>query len=1119
MVVTVTLMVLMSLLAVGLLSLATIQTRSSRNGEAQARAKANARLALQIAIGKLQTYAGPDQRVTAGAEIVASDNNPRWVGVWRSNEDEELGTPLVDWSRRDSALVDARQARRVGSNDLFEGWLVSGEPGDDPDSASGPTIELVGSGSVARAEDEVSVPLVTVTDSQGQPGSYAFWCSDESMKVSLNVPLAEPGDDPQGVEPPERYGIEDLAGLDGYRGLRDEDLLKLTDYRQAELAGIGDAAALRENFHSAGNRASAVLADTLRGGLKRDLTVFIEDGEVESLGDNLPALTENSPLLQGEKRKVQGPKLGVLRSFAKLAERGSSGDVEVSASPNLVAGDKFGEIPDLTRYTGQPVHPVIAQAEIYTRVCYVRGYITMHFYPRVVLWNPYNAPLKSQSYTLDFNQCINDSMTIEKRNGSTTDVGGRAYNPRGNKGDRLSFTIEATAFEPGEALVFSAKPGGGTLAGRATPLVQRDATGNNVLSAEIDPNQLTNFYLVLGNRLSGVSSRDLPLYANHNRGSYYWVDMMDWWERNPDNGLKISLHLGSANSYGDRLDLPLLQLIDTDNWRRGYEGGFNNGRWRVGGVEPVYDYERTADFEPWTRGVYGIRYKWWVERNPYNYAGTGGQRFWGAAVTADYNVRAPFCHRSPFDAVTDNGEEHHWYMWGPYTCDRQQGLPFVSPERAAHGGSNGFRGNPFFGGASSQPSTVYPIYDLPTDGERIVSLGRFQNAQLTPFIWHTSFPIGNSWVPPNLTRREQSTDSSRVMDTAWDDYVPHLPEWMKQGRDEDEEVIYDLAYEANHELWDRYFLSGATADEKRRFSVNPSASPLPNSRLVPIAGSTAEAERLDNFYQAASEMLLAGAFNVNTTDVDAWRALFASLKDREGSGASFPRFQDPEDDEHDPTDPYNPKAWSGFRSLSDEQLDSLATSLVNQVKRRGPFISVSDFVNRRLARDRGRGSEHGLMGPLQQAIEDAGINEGLEGGDVAMLSTGYGNASYEPGSKSDEWAPQEHLRSSKAVGMPTYLQQGDLLQPLGSMLVARGDTFVVRAYGDARSEDGSKVVARAWCEAEVQRLPGYVVSTDPAEEPPFDADGQPNSQISEASRRFGRRFEIVSFRWLNSTEI
>ena len=49
--------------------------------------------------------------------------------------------------------------------------------------------------------------------------------------------------------------------------------------------------------------------------------------------------------------------------------------------------------------------------------------------------------------------------------------------------------------------------------------------------------------------------------------------------------------------------------------------------------------------------------------------------------------------------------------------------------------------------------------------------------------------------------------------------------------------------------------------------------------------------------------------------------------------------------------------WNEFRKLSDLEIAKLAKSIVKQVKIRGPFLSMSDFVNRRLA-----------LGPMKKAL-------------------------------------------------------------------------------------------------------------------------------------------------------
>lgn len=82
-----------------------------------------------------------------------------------------------------------------------------------------------------------------------------------------------------------------------------------------------------------------------------------------------------------------------------------------------------------------------------------------------------------------------------------------------------------------------------------------------------------------------------------------------------------------------------------------------------------------------------------------------------------------------------------------------------------------------------------------------------------------------------------------------------------------------------------------------------------------------------------------------------------------------------------------------------------------------------------------------------------------------------------------------------------------MLQVIGPALSARSDTFVVRAYGD--SVVGNKVMARAWCEAVVQRLP------DPVD--PDDSGINPADLGTD--KDLGRRFTIRSFRWLAHEEV
>ena len=84
-VVTLSLMILLTIIAVGLLTLSSISIRTASHSKGMAVARANAKMALMLAIGELQRQTGPDTRVTARADVL-DEENPPIVGVWKSWE-------------------------------------------------------------------------------------------------------------------------------------------------------------------------------------------------------------------------------------------------------------------------------------------------------------------------------------------------------------------------------------------------------------------------------------------------------------------------------------------------------------------------------------------------------------------------------------------------------------------------------------------------------------------------------------------------------------------------------------------------------------------------------------------------------------------------------------------------------------------------------------------------------------------------------------------------------------------------------------------------------------------------------------------------------------------------
>jgi hypothetical protein len=165
------------------------------------------------------------------------------------------------------------------------------------------------------------------------------------------------------------------------------------------------------------------------------------------------------------------------------------------------------------------------------------------------------------------------------------------------------------------------------------------------------------------------------------------------------------------------------------------------------------------------------------------------------------------------------------------------------------------------------------------------------------------------------------------------------------------------------------------------------------------------------------------------------------------------------------------------------------------VRSRGPFLSLADFINRRPG-DNGAAR---LLGTIQAAIEAADLNDALKGGNRGVASTDFANLP----------APEVATAGgglSRSTGIPGYLMQSDLVSTVANELTPRGDTFRIRGYGAATDTSGG-VIAEAWCEAIVQRLPQYLDTADSAET-------EFASLTSKVNQTFGRRFQIITFQWL-----
>jgi hypothetical protein len=418
--------------------------------------------------------------------------------------------------------------------------------------------------------------------------------------------------------------------------------------------------------------------------------------------------------------------------------------------------------------------------------------------------------------------------------------------------------------------------------------------------------------------------------------------------------------------------------------------------------------------------------------------------------------------------------------------------------------------------------------ELPSGPLQTLADFRRSNALTTNYLPHFVQPVGNSLLHPLMSPDKVVETNSAVATTA----------------------LLDHSVLANHALYDRFYFStfatrGATTPdevfEQFMSGTAPLASQSFQSYLPP--GKTVAAAKAELFtsgkpnstaYKGAAQyQMIQGPFNVNSTSVQAWKAVLASMKKGEiatlwartagleirtaagvpisamsmiNGGVTRTAAVDP-----GKIDSARSNDWNGYRELTDQELENLAVKIVDQVRDRGPFLSISEFVNRQV----GPLGPRTLTGALESAITEAEINQKKN---EVFPNTFLAQVPITAADISDgkiyNYKTKEASIGNPAAGAPGWINQGDLLRILEPSATVRGDTFVIRAYGESQDSSG-KIAASAYAEAVVQRLPEYVDPVDSPSLNAYDTAGAP----AVANKTFGRRMSLVSFRWLSSNEI
>ena len=1151
-VVTLSLMILLTVIAVGLLQLSSVSLRASSQGDARALARSNAMMALQMAIGQLQRTAGQDQRITGPADLASASYPAAWTGVWTPGTVSATGlvppvAPTTDGRR--NYLVDART--QSSNSNWKSTWFI--EPLVSPDTAGSSRVDLGLWSTTGQTTVPVQAPEVKV----GTTGRIAWWTQDLSQQASLASGVNAADAAGVGLSAAPRVDTSKVAGgklpIDSFDTTSDRR--KVTSVQGAYLAGGTKREDTPKNLEDSGTeRSFGLFTDPVKGGFKADMTRFVESpaavmGQLPAMG--LTGITAKSSILPGAHHVQTGPQWERLRNWYQLpgaASRNLTGttpasadvrpvpDTSVPDSPGAVAREGFAV--DAVRANSMPLHPVVVDVGFhwdYTPVTEAASSIRVHVFPRLTLWNPYNATLTCNRYVFAMPKQIDTAGGLEVQlsglpeNLQVIGTHGEQFRTPGStfldsKDTYFMFTVEATNFGPGECLVFTPRTPP-TLISPYDP----NNPASNVLTAS-QPVGLQNFYLdkpspaALPTRLAAgeiVKSYNSGLQQN-------WRAMPFFLKAAPPSGALSATDVLTSSAY------PTLQRLYLTHAGGGQNPGYvfvypdlNNNPKNNGSPWGVFKSTRKLP-RTWS---YRHHLAWIDDETEKNsIVGISGQPPYNTALMADWNPLASVACRTPSTFITQAIDLHTgcWYRgkassgyeasgsnndWGVFLDGKARGCPYGDPKIYAS-------------------KLSFPLIDIPDPSLPLQSIGTLRNVPLSPWTWHPVKPIGSSRTSLHSDKNATAIPAIAALPNPWTSIfidpgqfaVTKFDDIIQSADSTNEILLYDLAFEANRELWDGTFASSWAGG-----AAWNGTDPLPNRQYVAhpqvrnaTRGRTLADSSPDTYglWLPAYLLVLAneGAFNVNSTSPTAWAAVLGGLKKLVRSDAAgdpvagdhpFAKFRKPASS--DPT-------WGGGLGLSDAQMTTLATKIVDIVKERGPFLGVADFVNRRLASD--------ISGD-RGALEEALIRANLANPDLTALTATPDDTGTQVSAANR--GRYQNVSRHLMEGAAGYIEQADLLEPLGGSLCARGDTFRIRATGASYDKSG-KLLSRVTCEAIVVRSPDYLTAEaldqagspstgNSALIPPTIVSGTqriPNPALNPINQKFGRRFEVLNIKWLTS---
>ena len=998
-VIALSLMSVVLLMLVTLTALARVESQAAQIHQKNLLAKENARLGLMIALGNLQRYAGPDQRVTARAEILGEDNfhikKSKWTGVW---DDENK---LLAWL---GSGIDPISAD-LGNTDI--------------------AVKLVDETSAgAEEEQHVWAPLEELERGSKFLGSFAYYVSDESVKVSVGKKdvIANALDDPSslGLEAIETKRLaqasagrprteiifpelQTLLATDRTRQVWVEneensiasrveksasawnfDLIEEFQLNSAnEAAGSTSYSAdvLEANYHNLTFLSKGLLVDTKQGGLKRDLSD-------DTVSDPLAPFALNKSLFDFLNNRVNDEDHASFQGIEMtVSNNGESENSEIIIKDGKGVEIKQGDPINLTP-------TVLTEFGLYLGVFRTDRYentleVSLAF--KADFWNPYAT-------SLGFNPRGQEDFTIAVQN----------------------LPIITVNWETGRG---SAKPNSGSFDLDLSELEFANEAEERFTIANI-PYDIYDKMSV--GEVRNTSERQIT-------ATIPGIEIVDEGNRARSSDDFISLEAPDA-----KLVITLNEIPANTSTKARTVQRFDNIEFKAYKTDDIRYYNLRAEANPSYNSDFLVVYHFKFEDDVM----AGDLEAWSSQLDPRL-------------------------AWMDFSEPNAAQMIYVNEEPSFAAVDNTkFMGRPEF----FTSRNYHRFFDYPA--RPVVSVGFLQHLS---FYKDPPFSIGNSWGG------------------------------------------------SKNAVFDRYFFSGYGEGVNSSAHVNPHLGISDfNDSVDPTNGQTAAARYHVN-----------GAFNLNSTSVEAWKTALSGINLYDWTYRMFEtrsaitrpfvqnavfRFSHHADRTYkhpytDNIDNYPEisqqqrgnwyrKEWqpdwaaaftTGMRELRGgydnknlyanendviDDVSELAEAIVALLKQRGePYASIEDLLTEGV--DPASGASQPL---LQEAIDMTRIN--------TVSQNNYKNSN--------------NFLERFPRYSPSFVTQADLISVLAPYSQVRGDTFVIRAAGRvAGITEGSS--STKYCEAVIQRKVSPVA----------------NSVASSPSTPgvFGRQFEIIDFRWLDAEEI